>query len=47
MVCLDREMLQLALRVRCDIRADEHDYSTQYSKLQKGRLLAIHIVEIW
>ena len=28
-VCLDREVLQLAIRARCDIRADEPDYSTQ------------------
>ena len=27
--CLDREVLQLARRARCDIRADEPDYSTQ------------------
>ena len=27
--CLDREVLQLAIRARCDIRADEPDYSTQ------------------
>lgn len=28
-VCLDREVLQLAIRARCDIQADEPDYSTQ------------------
>ncbi|XP_044168202.1 uncharacterized protein LOC122952227 [Acropora millepora] len=28
-VCLDREVLQLAIRARCDIRAEEPDYSTQ------------------
>lgn len=28
-VCLDREVLQLAIRARCDIRADDPDYSTQ------------------
>ena len=28
-VCLDREVLQLAIRARCDISADEPDYSTQ------------------
>jgi len=27
--CLDQEVLQLAIRARCDIRADEPDYSTQ------------------
>ena len=27
--CLDREVLQLAITARCDIRADEPDYSTQ------------------
>ena len=27
--CLDREVLQLAIRARCDIHADEPDYSTQ------------------
>ena len=27
--CLDREVLQLAIRARCDIRVDEPDYSTQ------------------
>ena len=27
--CLDREVLQLTIRARCDIRADEPDYSTQ------------------
>lgn len=28
-ICIDREVLQLAIRARCDIRADEPDYSTQ------------------
>ena len=28
-VCLDREVLQLVIRARFDIRADEPDYSTQ------------------
>ena len=27
--CLDREVLQLAIRARCDIRVDEPDCSTQ------------------
>ena len=27
--CLDQEVLQLAIRARCDIPADEPDYSTQ------------------
>ncbi|XP_028515079.1 uncharacterized protein LOC114575110, partial [Exaiptasia diaphana] len=26
-ICIDREVLELAIRVRCDIRADEPDYS--------------------
>ena len=28
-ICIDREVLQLAIRARCDIRADEPDYTTQ------------------
>ena len=28
-ICLDREVLQLAIRARCDIRAVEPDYSSQ------------------
>ena len=28
-VCLDREVLKLAIRARCDIRADDPDYSSQ------------------
>ena len=43
--CLDREVLQLAIRARCDIRGDEPDYSTQ--KLPEGRIPAVHVVEIW
>ena len=43
--CLDREVLQLAIWARCDIRADEPDYSTQ--KLPEGRITAVHVVEIW
>ena len=42
--CLDRKVLQLAIRARCDIRADEPDYSTQ---LPEGRIPAVHVVEIW
>ena len=28
-ICIDREVLQLAIRARCDIRADEPDDTTQ------------------
>ena len=28
-ICLDRGVLELAIRARCDIRADLTDYSTQ------------------
>ena len=44
-ICLDREVLVLAIRARFDIRAEEPDYSS--NSFRKAVLQAVLSVEVW
>ena len=44
-VCLDREVLQLAIRARCDIRGG--GARVFHPKLQESGIQTVHLVEVW